>query len=167
MQSTKTLLPPSLQSADTVVQSGFATSESNPSTVIAVDLDGTLILTDSLHESILQIVRQKISSIFWMPIWLLKGKAIFKAKIAEIDNLNVALLPYNLPLIEWLKQQRVIGKKVILATAADQKIAHTIAAHIGLFDEVLASNGTTNNATSNKRDLLNERFGVNGWDFYE
>lgn len=147
------------------MQNGFVSGQSKLNTVIAVDLDGTLILADSLHESMLQLVRQKIISIFWMPIWLFKGKAEFKAKIAEIVNLNVALLPYNLPLIEWLKQQRALGKKVILTTAADQKIAQSIADHVGLFDEVLASNGTTNNATSNKRDLLNERFGVNGWDY--
>ena len=96
------------------MQNGFVSGQSKLNTVIAVDLDGTLILTDSLHESMLQLVRQKIISIFWMPIWLFKGKAAFKAKIAEIVNLNVALLPYNLPLIEWLKQQRAKGKKVIL-----------------------------------------------------
>ncbi len=135
------------------------------SQVIAVDLDGTLVLTDTLYESILQLFMQAVFSILMFPLWLLQGKAAFKSKIAERVSLNPALLPYNQALIDWLIEQRASGKKIVLTTAADQRIATAVAEHVGLFDEVIASDGTINNASSNKSQLLDERFGKNCWDY--
>lgn len=135
------------------------------SQVIAVDLDGTLVLTDTLHESLLLLVKQAFFSIFLLPLWLMQGKAAFKSKIAERVSLNPALLPYNQALIDWLIEQRESGKKIVLTTAADQRIANAVAEHVGFFDQVLASDGTTNNASSNKSQLLDERFGQNCWDY--
>lgn len=135
------------------------------SQVIAVDLDGTLVLTDTLHESLLLLVQQAFFSIFLLPLWLILGKASFKSKIAERVSLNPALLPYNQALIEWLIEQRESGKKIVLTTAADKRIANAVAEHMGFFDQVLASDGTTNNASSNKSQLLDEQFGQNCWDY--
>jgi 4-hydroxybenzoate polyprenyltransferase len=135
------------------------------SQVIAVDLDGTLVLTDTLHESLLLILKKNLFLIILLPLWVLKGKATFKSKLAERVHLNVALLPYNKKLINWLIKQRASGKKIVLTTAADQCIANSVAEHLGLFDEVLASDGITNNASSNKSHLLDERFGQNSWDY--
>ena len=135
------------------------------SQVIAVDLDGTFVLTDTLHESLLLLLKQEFFSIFLLPLWLMKGKAAFKSKLAERVALNTALLPYNQALINWLNEQRANGIKIVLTTAADQRIANAVANHVGLFDEVLASDGNTNNASSNKSHLLDERFGKNCWDY--
>jgi 4-hydroxybenzoate polyprenyltransferase len=135
------------------------------SQVIAVDLDGTLVMTDTLYESILQLFKQAVFSVLLLPLWLMQGKAAFKSKIAERGSLNPALLPYNQALIDWLIEQRASGKKIVLTTAADQRIANSVAEHLGLFDEVLASDGTTNNASSNKSQLLDQRFGQNCWDY--
>jgi 4-hydroxybenzoate polyprenyltransferase/phosphoserine phosphatase len=140
-------------------------SLSAASQVIAVDLDGTLVLTDTLHESLLLLVKQAFFLIFLLPIWLMQGKAAFKSKIAERVSLNPALLPFNQTLIDWLIEQRESGKKIVLTTAADQRIANAVAEHVGFFDQVLASDGTTNNASSNKSQLLDERFGPNNWDY--
>jgi phosphoserine phosphatase len=140
-------------------------NRSADSQVIAVDLDGTLVLTDTLHESLLLLVKQECFSIFLLPLWLMQGKAAFKAKLAERVKLSVALLPYNQILIDWLNDQRASGKKIILTTAADHRIANTVAEHLGLFDDVLVSDGTTNNASSNKSLLLDERFGLKSWDY--
>jgi 4-hydroxybenzoate polyprenyltransferase/phosphoserine phosphatase len=135
------------------------------SQVIAVDLDGTLVLTDTLHESVLLILKQAFFTILKFPLWLLQGKVAFKSKISERVSLNAALLPYNQALIDWLIQQRASGKKIVLTTAANQRIANSVARHVGIFDEVLASDGTINNASSNKSHLLDERFGQNSWDY--
>ncbi len=135
------------------------------SEVIAVDLDGTLVLTDTLHESLLLLLKQAFFSIFLLPLWLVQGKAAFKSKLAERVSLDAMLLPYNQALLNWLTEQRANGKYIVLSTAADQRIANAVAQHIGLFDEVLASDGKTNNASSNKSRLLDERFGKNCWDY--
>ena len=133
--------------------------------VIAVDLDGTLVLTNTLHESLLLLLKQSFFSILLLPLWLLQGKAALKSKLAASVSINAALLPYNLALINWLKKQKANGKKIVLTTAADQSIANAVSQHIGFFDEVLGSDGQINNVSSKKGQLLDERFGQNSWDY--
>ena len=85
--------------------------------VLAVDLDGTLTLTDTLYESLLALVRNRPLSLFFLPFWLIKGLAFFKFKVAENSELDVTTLPYNIPLIDWLKKEKANGKNIVLCTA--------------------------------------------------
>lgn len=133
--------------------------------VIAVDLDGTLTLTDTLHESVVLLVRDNPISLFMLPFWLAQGKAALKAKIADRVDLDVTTLPYNHALIDWLKKERAAGKKIVLCTATNERIAHAVAEHLQLFDEVIASDAATNIKSGNKRKALEERLGVKGYDY--
>jgi beta-phosphoglucomutase-like phosphatase (HAD superfamily) len=109
--------------------------------VIAVDLDGTLTFTDTLYESVLCLLRDNPINVLALPFWLLQGKAALKAKVAGRADLDITTLPYNIELIYWLKKERTKGKWIALCTAADKRLAQTIAEHLGLFDEVFASDG--------------------------
>ncbi len=140
-------------------------TRTNRDMVIAVDLDGTLTLTDTLHESALCLLRDNPLYLLVLPFWLLGGKAALKAKVADRVDLDVTSLPYNTALIDWLKAERATGKYIVLCTATDIRAAQSIADHLGLFDEVLASNGKTNNLGTNKRAALEAKFGVKGYDY--
>jgi 4-hydroxybenzoate polyprenyltransferase len=133
--------------------------------VIAVDLDGTLTLTDTLHESALCLLRDRPVNVLALPFWLLGGKAALKAKVADRVDLDITTLPYNSALIDWLKEERAAGKRIVLCTATDIRVAQAIADHLGLFDEVLASDGTTNNAGANKRAALEAKYGAKAYDY--
>jgi 4-hydroxybenzoate polyprenyltransferase len=74
-------------------------------------------------------------------------------------------LPYNEPLLDFLRSEHCRGRRVVLATAADSRIAHSVAAHVGIFDEVLASNARINLGGGNKSRALVERFGHDGFDY--
>lgn len=137
----------------------------SPSTVLAVDLDGTLTLTDTLYESALVLLRANPLYFFLMLIWLLRGKAVFKDRLAERVQLNVASLPYNNDLIAWLKKEKAGGRKLVLCTAANQKIAHAVAQHHPIFDAVMASDGITNLKGQCKRTALDAQFGPRGYDY--
>lgn len=128
-----------------------------------VDLDGTLIHTDTLHESCLQLFHYHPAHIFLLPLWLMHGKAHLKSKLSERIDLNFAALPYNLELIGWLKEQKALGHQLILCTASDIRVAEAIAENLDLFDEVIASDGQTNLAGRNKGDVLVNRFGKHGF----
>lgn len=132
---------------------------------LVVDLDGTLIHTDMLHESALKVFRDQPLSIFQIPLWLLQGKAVLKEKLARRLHFDASTLPYNQPLLSWLASQKADGRPLILCTASDQKIAEAVAAHLQLFDEVMASNGQTNLSGRNKALALTERFGSGGFDY--
>lgn len=132
---------------------------------LIVDLDGTLIHTDMLHESALRLVRDNPLKVLKIPVWLASGKANLKRRLAAENDFDAEILPYNEELLAWLKQQRDEGRRLILCTASDRAIAERIAARVGLFDEVLASDGEVNNAGRNKARALEDRFGKGGFDY--
>jgi len=128
--------------------------------IIAVDLDGTLVYTDTLHESALQLFRDGAISALRLPFWLLAGKAFLKQQLASAVTLNPATLPYNVPFVDWLKQQKKLGYRLVLCTATNTSVAHRIADHLQLFDEVMASDGKNNLSGVRKKAALDERYGV-------
>ncbi len=132
---------------------------------LIIDLDGTLIHTDMLHESALRTLRDKPVEVLRIPFLLARGKAVLKRRLAQHGEFDAASLPYNTALLEWLRQERSSGRKLILCTASDQSIANAIADHLGVFDEVMASDGTVNLAGKNKADALVQRFGQAGYDY--
>ncbi len=132
---------------------------------LAVDLDGTLIQTDTLHEAALRALRERPLTLLRLPLWLARGKAAVKQQLAGLSRFDPSVLPYNQPLLEWLKEQRAAGRRLILCTAADRSIADAVAEHLGIFDEVLASDGQTNLGGARKAEALERRFGAGGFDY--
>ncbi|MEB0137059.1 UbiA family prenyltransferase [Actimicrobium sp. CCC2.4] len=132
---------------------------------LIVDLDGTLIHTDMLHESTLRAVRDFPLDTLRIPYWLLQGKAALKQQLATRTEFDPANLPYNVSLIVWLKEQQELGRTLILCTASDREIALAISTHLGFFDEVMASDGAVNLAGKHKADALEQRFGKGGFDY--
>lgn len=132
---------------------------------LVVDLDGTLIHTDMLCESALKVFKHSPVEILRVPSVLWKGKAFLKQYLASKSDLDPKTLPYNEDLLEWLTQQRAEGRRLVLCTASDRKIADLVAGHVGIFDEVIASDGVSNIAGQNKAAVLVERFGLRGYDY--
>ena len=136
---------------------------SNTSLPLCVDLDGTLIQTDSLWESCLRLISQKPLMLMLLPLWLLCGKAGFKEKISKHVNLAPSSLPFNTNLLKYLTQQRLHNRHIVLVTAANKKIAEAIAAHLNIFDEILASDDVHNLSGKNKANVLVEKYGEQGF----
>ena len=132
---------------------------------LCVDLDGTLIFTDLVWESLVRLLRLNPLYALVVPIWLLGGRARLKQEIAKRVDVDPASLPYNQPLLDFLRTQREAGRPIILATASDVRLARRVADHVGLFDETLASDGQTNLRGRNKGDRLTERFGHRAFDY--
>lgn len=108
-----------------------------------VDLDGTLLRGDSLHEACLRLAVRPTA---WPSALraLFAGKAAFKQAVSAHAGLRAEALPYRKDFLDWLRVQRESGRRLILATGADRVIADEVARHLGLFDAVLASDGQTN-----------------------
>ncbi len=132
---------------------------------LCVDLDGTLMRTDALWETMMLLLRRNPLYLFRLPFWFLKGRACLKKEIASRTYLNPANLPYHEPFLNYLKSERNRGRRLILATASDVLIAENIADYLGVFDGVIASNGTTNMRGSSKCQTLVDRYGSRMFDY--
>jgi len=132
---------------------------------LCVDLDGTLIRTDLLWESLVYLLKHK--PLFWLavPGWWAHGRAHLKAQLAAHVRLDVAALPYNEALVNYLRNEKNRGRPLVLVTASDGLLAREVGQHLGLFEEVLASDGKTNLRGKIKGARLVERFGRRGFDY--
>lgn len=129
---------------------------------LCVDMDGTLIKTDLLFESLLKLIKQNPFAIFLVFIWLLKGKANVKSQIAQRVYIAANTLPYNREVIEYIKLN---SRKAILVTGSNWRLAAEVAEYLGIFHDVIASDDHINLTKSNKRNHLVDRFGENGFDY--
>lgn len=125
---------------------------------LVVDLDGTLTPTDTLAESVVKLVKQSPSNLVRLALLLPKGKAAFKRFVAANSTFSAAALPYREPLLDYLRNEREGGRRLILATASHKTIAEGVSAHLGIFDEVIATD-TVNLKGKNKLDAIREVIG--------
>lgn len=132
---------------------------------LVVDLDGTLIKTDLLAETASAFVVRAPLRAFQLLAWLLLGRSELKARLARSAQLDVAALPYNQELLAWLRVQKAQGRSIVLATASHRLLADQVAAHLCLFDTVLATEGATNLKAHAKRDALVALYGERGFDY--
>jgi apolipoprotein N-acyltransferase len=132
---------------------------------LVVDLDGTLIRTDMMWESLSRLLRRNPLAIFQILFWWTRGRANLKQKLAERAQIDPATLPYHEKFLVWLRAEKSSGRKIILATASDLKMAQPVAAHVGIFDEVLGSDGKVNLRSENKLRALTQKFGERGFDY--
>jgi len=126
-------------------------------TPICVDLDGTLVRTDTLVEGVLTLGLGK--PLFQALLLLFGRRAALKAFVARGADIDPALLPYNEELLAWLRDQKASGRRLILATAADYHVARAVAEYLVLFDDVVASDGTENNKGTIKAETLVRHYG--------
>ena len=138
---------------------------SDTSIPLAVDLDGTLIKTDLLIESLLILIKRNPLYAFLIPVWIGRGKAHLMRQIGRLVTLDVSSLPYHLELLMYLKTQHEQGRRLILATASDERIARQIGGYLHIFDHILASDGVVSLTGPRKRDRLVDEFGEMGFDY--
>ena len=127
---------------------------------LAVDLDGTLILTDMSRVTIRRVVLPR----FWLFPWLLYleltgQRARWKRVLGRRLKFEPTELVYHEAFLAWLKEQKATGREMILCTASEEFVAKKIAEHVGLFDDVMASDGVTNLRMEAKGKALAERYG--------
>ena len=148
--------------SEVLSQPDAATIGSKP---ICVDLDGTLVKSDTLVDSLLVLARSRPELLFQLPAALLHGKAAFKAFVTSHVELDVAHLPYNRKLLHFLQEERTLGRELYLTTGADIRLAERVANHLGIFKGILGSDGSTNLTGSNKLATLHARFGQAGFAY--
>src|SRR5271170_2347025 len=86
---------------------------------LVVDLDGTLIKTDLLWESLARLLRRNPFQIFQILFWWTRGRAFLKKQLVRRVKIDPAALPYDEKFLEFLREQKSAGRKLILATASD------------------------------------------------
>lgn len=131
---------------------------------LVVDLDGTLVRTDTFTENIMALANDWGALAGMLGI-VAGGRSRLKSHVASSARIDAALLPYSERFLAYLRAQKEEGRRLVLATAADSSVANAVADHLGLFDEVFASDGTRNLKGEAKARALVDRFGAKGFTY--
>lgn len=127
---------------------------------LVVDLDGTLTPTDTLAESMVRVVKRSPLNLVSLPFWLLGGRAAFKEAISRHADLPAEQLPYRHALLAYLREQKEKGRRLVLATAAHHSVAVRVAAHLGIFDQVIATQAGHNAKGKAKLEAIRQKVGT-------
>ncbi len=130
----------------------------NESIPLCVDLDGTLVKLDTLHQAFFLLLRRSPASIFRIPGWISKGKAHLKDQVMQRVTLDASALPYHKAFLAYLRKEHEKGRPLILATASNYRTANAVADHLGLFSDTLSSSVETNMRHARKLEAIKERF---------
>lgn len=131
---------------------------------LAVDLDGTLIRTDVLFESFWRaFAADPVAPLRALVALLRGGRSGLKHRLAALGPVDVAHLPYNAQVLGLIADARAHGQRTALVTAADQSLADSVAAHLGVFDEVHGSRPGRNLKGAAKAAFLSQTYGAGGF----
>ena len=109
-----------------------------------VDIDGTLLRTDLLHEAAWRHVKTAPWRLFTLLRLALKGPAPLKTFLARKVPFDPATLPYERAVTDLIARRKTEGCRTILITASHQKYANRIAAHLNLPDAAHGSSKRLN-----------------------
>ncbi|MCX7089883.1 MAG: hypothetical protein NTU48_00275 [Legionellales bacterium] len=133
--------------------------------ILCVDLDGTLIKTDTTWLAVEQFLRKNPLHCWRLLVWLLHGRAYLKQQLGQAVQLDPSTLPYHKELIQWLIERQQNGDTLVLATATDQIFAQSVAKYLGIFTQVIASDGRHNLRAKYKAAALTSQFGLKGYSY--
>ncbi|WP_188517352.1 UbiA family prenyltransferase [Alsobacter metallidurans] len=133
---------------------------------LVVDVDGTLIKSDILHESALQFVARYPYQIWKLPVWLrTQGKSGLKTELAKVADPVVASIPIRDETLTLIREAQSAGRRVYLASASERSMVEALADRIGGVTGVFATESTVNLAGDAKAERLIAEFGRGGFDY--
>lgn len=134
-------------------------------TPLCVDLDGTLLRSDSLIEMAIAFLHRHPTQILGLIAAFFQGRSQLKAFLAERVELKISSLPWREDLLTYLKTERHKGRPLYLVTGANEKFAQAVAQELQLFDGVIGSTASENLIGEVKAKRLIERFGQRHFEY--
>lgn len=147
-----------MKSAPTVADDGALAAAAARKVPLVVDLDGTLLATDVLTESLAAFVFRNPANIVPVLGWLLQGRATLKRKLAEACPLDLKSLPFREEVVDYARAEAEAGREVYVATAADHDLAEALLEPLDFIKGVQGSDGVLNLKGRRKAEALAARF---------
>lgn len=129
---------------------------------LVVDLDGSLIRSDLLHEAVWQTMSRRPSAFIGSVLNFLRtrNKAKFKSDLSKSFELAPEILPYNEEVLREIRAHRDAGGSVILASASHDAQVQSIARYLRVFDHAFGSSEFTNFSGSKKAQAIQALLGT-------
>lgn len=138
---------------------------SSPEPPLCVDLDGTLIEGDTLRISLRYLARTAPWVLLALPFVLLAGRPRLKAFVARRYIPDPNSLIWRAEVVEFLREEKSRGRRIVLATAAHRLVGEAVFAHLGLFDALVATDSGPNVKGIQKANHIRKSLGCSEFDY--
>lgn len=132
---------------------------------LVVDLDGTLTYGDTGLRSLFAFVRRNPLALPLSLWWQLHSRARVKQELASRWDFRPEEQPYIKETVEFLRSESEAGRRLILCTGSTKMVAEKIASFLGIFEDVLGTDGEINLIGEAKAGRLVSLFGEKGFDY--
>lgn len=136
---------------------------------LVTDLDGTLLATDSMRAGFSRLAGSPLRLLKLVRTGWREGGLAVKWALVPWVLAEIGRCPLREEVVVCLRQAAASGRMLVLATASPQPVAEAVAevvaARIGLFDHIFASDTRVNLIGRAKADALVAAFGERGFDY--
>lgn len=126
-----------------------------------MDLDGTLIMQDSVF---LQIKHLAASKLWLLPLFIFHflkgGRPPAKLWLARAFPIHPETLHYRADLLDYLRAEKAQGRKLYLVSAATLHTVQRVAEYLNLFDAAYGSDASYNLKSKNKAAFIQKHIGA-------
>ncbi len=132
---------------------------------LCVELDDTLINTDSFLESLLLLLKRNPIFLFLIPVWAIRGFKYFQEQIAKRIQLDVSNIPYCQHVVAYLQEEAKQGRELILLAGWNLKIAQAVGNHLNCFSRIIARSDFQQRSQSQAQNSLEPQCDIPGFEY--
>ena len=135
--------------------------------ILFVDLDGTLIKEDLSNLAFINSLKKHpIKLIFYVLLFLIKGKPYLKEQISKNFIVPLEKLSFNKGALEYVRDVKNRHRVVYLISGSHQILVDQIDQHLKIFFESFGSSNDFNMVGKNKVRFINEKLNIIEFDYF-
>ena len=134
--------------------------------ILFVDLDGTLIKEDLSDLAFsYSLKNQPLKTLFYLFVFLFKGKPYLKEKISKNYKISFNNLTFNKAAFDFIREQKIHHRAVYLISGSHQILVDQMAKYLNIFFEAFGTRDNFNMVGSNKVRFIKENLKINDFDY--
>ena len=134
--------------------------------ILFVDLDGTLIKEDLSDLAFVNSLKTNpLMLIFYIIVFLFKGKSYLKEKISKNYIVPIEKLNFNNAALDYIKDVKKRHRVVYLISGSHQLLVDQIDKHLRIFFESFGTNIDFNMVGENKVKFINNKLKILEFDY--
>ena len=138
----------------------------NENRILFVDLDGTLIKEDLSDLAFVNSLKTNpLMLIFYIIVFLFKGKSYLKEKISKNYIVPIEKLNFNNAALDYIKDVKKRHRVVYLISGGHQLLVDQIDKHLRIFFESFGTNIDFNMVGENKVKFINNELKILEFDY--
>ena len=134
--------------------------------ILFVDLDGTLIKEDLSNLAFSHSLKNyPLRTLFYLLIFLFKGKPYLKDKISKNFNIPFENLTYNKAAFDFIREVKNRHRVVYLISGSHQILVDQMGKYLNIFFESFGTRDNFNMVGSNKVQFIKDNLKIHDFDY--